>query len=155
MGVTGITGSMTWAIIDLKCDTYHLRSFGLNQRSPSFQSKIGFSVIKNLESRSWWQLMPESWTDDHGEGHKDKYKDKNKDKVKDKDKYKVTSAAGPVTSALPTPTLYKVIFCQWWQWSWWLALRWQWWHWSRWLALRCQWWQWSWWLASKWQWWWW
>ena len=28
-----------------------------------------------------------------------------------------TSAAGPVTSALPTPTLYRVIFCGWRQWS--------------------------------------
>ena len=77
-------------------------------------------------------MMTESWpwpTDDYGKGHVGEYK--------------LTSAAGPVTSALPTPTLYKVIFCRLWQWSWWLAFIWRWKHWSWWLELKWQ--RWCWW----------
>ena len=88
--------------IDLKLITHHLRSFGFYQHSPSCQSEIGVLVIQNQDEADRWP------TDDDGAEHEGKYQ--------------LTSAAGPVTSALPTPTLYKVIFCQWGQRSWCLAL---------------------------------
>ena len=105
--VTMVTGSMTGARncpIDLKLITHHLRSFGFYQHSPSCQSRIGVLGMKMMMTDESWQWP----TADHGKGHAGKHQ--------------LTSAAGPVTSALPTPTLYIVIFCQWWQRSWWLTL---------------------------------